>query len=126
MGKKELEDFDPFFVDLDDDISQDLLAERTARWGTSDVNCCAYDFYWWHCYLSDWANCAHIGWEGMEGLDEDGTIWLLLDFDEGTLTVYKNRRRLGVMQDRLTGEYCWFPSFGDRGDAVSIERGVLP
>lgn len=65
---------------------------------------------------------------------EDGELGLLLDLDSGTLTAYKNGRRLGVMKDvsrmswismlfllyiratygrfllffqGLSGEYCW-------------------
>ena len=52
---------------------------------------------------------------------EGGTIGLLLDLDEGTLTVYKNGRRLGVMKDGLSGEYCWYTSIYSSG-----ERGTLP
>ena len=37
-------------------------------------------------------------------------VGLLLDLDEGTLSVYKNGRRLGTMKDGLSGEYCWLMS----------------
>ena len=96
------------------------------RWGTSDVNCCAYDCGTGVCYWSDWSDCDDTEWKGIEGLDEDGTIGLLLDLDEGTLSVYKNRRRLGVMKSGLSGEYCWFTSMSSRGQTVSIEKVALP
>ena len=62
----------------------------------------------------------------MEILNEDGIIGMLLDLDEGTLAVYKNGRRLGVMKDGLSGEYCWFTSLLGCGCSVSVERGTLP
>ncbi|EJK70528.1 hypothetical protein THAOC_08102, partial [Thalassiosira oceanica] len=41
-------------------------------------------------------------WEGNERSTTGDTIGMLLeDLDEGTLTVYKNNRRLGVMENRL-------------------------
>ena len=52
----------------------------------------------------------HSEWEGSEELEGSGTIGLLLDLNEGTLSVFKNGRHLGVMEDGLGGEYCWFVS----------------
>ena len=46
---------------------------------------------------------------------------MLLDLDEGTLSVYKNRR-LGVMKRGLAGHYCWFASLLP-GRQVTIKRG---
>jgi hypothetical protein len=48
-------------------------------------------------------------WEGMQRAWEWGErIGLLpLDLDQGTMTVYKNDERLGVMATGLSGEYCW-------------------
>merc|ERR1712183_526404 len=96
-------------VDSSDNISQDLLAKRTDRWGTSDVHCCSYLCDGGECHWSDWSNFHYEEWEGREGLlNEGGTIGLLLDLDKGTLAAYKNGRRLGVMKDGLSGEYCWY------------------
>eukprot|EP01046_Picozoa_sp_COSAG06_P048958 COSAG06_NODE_7426_length_2509_cov_2.290456_3_plen_174_part_01 len=40
------------------------------------------------------------GWEGTQSAQEEGDrIGLLLDLDAGSLTVYKNDERLGVMQE---------------------------
>ena len=47
-------------------------------------------------------------WKGMETLPPGSILGLLLDLDEGTLTVYKDKRRLGVMKDGLDGSFCWF------------------
>ena len=133
--EKELDVFDPAIVNSSGNVSQDLIAERTERWGTSDVNCCSYWCYDGRCYWSDWSDRGDARWEGAESLDEAGTIGLLLDLDEGTLTVYKNGRRLGVMKSGLSGEYCWYTSMFTRGGTVvslydedytvSIERDTL-
>jgi hypothetical protein len=32
---------------------------------------------------------------------------MLLDLDQGTMTIYKNDKWLGVMATGLSGEYCW-------------------
>ena len=125
-GKKELDNFDPSLVESGDDVSQDLLAERTERWGTSDAHCCSYNCDGGDCYWSDWSNRHCEEWDGMEGLDEVETFGLLLDLNEGTLTLYKNGRRLGVMKSGLIGEYCWYTTIGFHGSTVSIERGTLP
>ena len=47
-------------------------------------------------------------WEGMETLPPGSIRGLLLDLEEGTLTVYKDNRRLGVMKYGLEGSFCWF------------------
>ena len=51
-------------------------------------------------------------------------IGMLLDLDEGTLSVYRNRRKLGVMKSGLTGPYCWVASLF-RGQ-VTIKREIVP
>ena len=39
---------------------------------------------------------------------EEGTrIGMLLGLDQGSMTVYKNDERLGVMATGLSGEYSW-------------------
>ena len=124
--EKELDVFNPVEVHSSDNVSQDLIAERTERWGTSDINCCSYRCFGGECCWNNWSDYDDAEWDGAESLREDGTIGLLLDLDEGTLTVYKNRRRLGVMKSGLSGEYCWYTSMCDCGDTATIERGTLP
>ena len=51
-------------------------------------------------------------------------IGMLLDLDEGTLTGYKNGRKLGV-KNGLAGEYCWVVSLYN-GTQVTIKRGTIP
>lgn len=125
-NKKGLDSFDPVYVYKFHDVSQDLLAERTEKWGTSDINCCSYYCEHGNCCWSNWSDFHTEQYEGMESFNENGTIGLLLDLDEGTLTVYKNGRLLGVMKKGLFGEYCWYISMTSRGDTVSIKRGTLP
>ena len=54
-----------------------------------------------YCYSHDWGEGIYDrkAWDGMEDLSGSYTIGMLLDFlDEGTLSVYKNGRKLGVMK----------------------------
>ncbi|EJK51071.1 hypothetical protein THAOC_29794 [Thalassiosira oceanica] len=93
-------------------VSEKLRSQRTAKWGDSDIHCCSYYCDEGHCRETDWdTEVTNDDWHGREGLDRNGTIGLLLDLDEGTLSVFKNDRRLGVMKEGgLSGEYCWFVS----------------
>ena len=95
MGQEKVRQFQP----------RDLVLVHTERWGTSDVNCCSYGCFTRSCYWSDWSDCDYAQCEGAASLCEDGTIGLLLDLEESTLTVYKNGKRLGVMKSGLSGEY---------------------
>ena len=62
----------------------------------------------------------------------NGELGLLLDLDEGTLTVYKDGTRLGVMMDGLSGEYTWVVEITAQangspdGQNVRIERAPIP
>ena len=48
-------------------------------------------------------------------------ITLVLDLDQGTLSIHRDGTNEGVMMEGLAGEYCWFATTGSRGDYVSIE-----
>ena len=52
---------------------------------------------------------------------------MTLDLDAGTLLVFKDGQRVGVMKAGLSGEYCWFikgEARSSQGRAmVSIEWG---
>jgi hypothetical protein len=66
-------------------------------------------------------------WEGMQGAMKEGDhIGLLLDLDQGSMTVYKNDERLGVMATGLSGEYCWAVSLGVQGNIARIEAAPAP
>eukprot|EP01046_Picozoa_sp_COSAG06_P012758 COSAG06_NODE_759_length_12508_cov_9.809171_3_plen_332_part_00 len=82
---------------------------------------CFYDTY----YGERYPGSRH--WEGMEGAMQDGErIGLLLDLDLGTMTVYKNDERLGVMATGLSGGYSWAVSLWEQGDSAHIEAASVP
>ncbi|EJK78012.1 hypothetical protein THAOC_00112 [Thalassiosira oceanica] len=108
-----------------------FLAERTDEWGDSNVHACQYycqsggtiwtgfegeDYrgYHWDSY-----------WEGKESCRTGDTIGMLLNSCEGTLTVYKNNRCLGVIKDGLSGSYCWYVRVME-DQSVAIKRGAFP
>ena len=84
------------------------------------VDCCVYRASDGYCFSKNWeeGNYDAKSWDGMERFHSCSfTIGMLLDLDEGTLSVYNNDRRLGVMKRGLAGHYCW---------VVSIKRGSVP
>lgn len=138
-GNTGLKQFFPCVCPSFEAFSSLLLEEDTGdRWGESNVHCCTYFNYEGTCSWTDWRepddeNQSDVDWSGMEGTDiEDGTVGMLLDLDEGTLSVYLNGRRLGVMMRGLAGEYCWMATviaqFGGQPHEqnVSVKRGRLP
>lgn len=72
-------------------------------------------------------------WEGqnytVDG-DEGDAIGMLLDFDDGTLTIFRDEaaglERLGVMARGLSGEYCWAVSMWPTGHSAQLESPVCP
>ena len=63
----------------------------------------------------------------MQGAQEEvDHIGLLLDLDQGTMTVYKNDERLGVMATGLSGEYCWAVTLGYPEDSARIDAAATP
>jgi len=97
----------------------------------NDVDCCMYSSYNGECHSSEWdevrvrGDVTHEEWDGMEGLSPFYKIGMLLDLNEGTLSVYKNGRRLGLMKRGLAGRYCWVVKVM-RGTQVTIKRGPVP
>jgi hypothetical protein len=67
-------------------------------------------------------------WEGMQGAQKEGDrIDMLLDLDQGSMTVYKNDERLGVMATGLSGgEYCWGVALTDEGTSARIDAAAAP
>jgi hypothetical protein len=57
--------------------------------------------------------------------EEGDRIGMLLDLDQGTMTVYKNDERLGVMATGLSGSYSWAVSLYG-GESARIEAAELP
>ena len=94
----------------------------------NDVNCCMYSAYDGCCLSSDWGHGRYSAgetWDGVERTSSPCKIGMLLDLDEGTLSVYNNERKLGVMKRELAGHYCWVVSLA-LGTQVSIKRGTVP
>jgi len=88
-----------------------------------------YYSYNGNCCTSNWIGSNDYGtdktWDGTESMSSNGTIGMLLDLDEGTLSVYKNGRKLGVMKRGLAGEYCWVVSI-HKGVQITLKRGTIP
>ena len=55
-----------------------------------------------------------------EAVDGD-RFGLLLDLQAGSLIVFKNDKRLGMMAAGLEGSYCWATVLYDKGAAVTIK-----
>ncbi|EJK58309.1 hypothetical protein THAOC_21580 [Thalassiosira oceanica] len=119
------------FCYLNSDHFDTLLAERTDEWDDGNVHACQYFCgsgstictrfmgegprgYWWDDY-----------WEGNENCKTGDTIGILLNLDEGTITVYKNNHRLGVAMCGMSGPYCWYVRVR-KDEVVAIKRGALP
>jgi hypothetical protein len=83
-----------------------------------------------HCFYgtgSGWRYPGRREWEGIQRAHEEGDrVGMLLDLDQGTMTVYKNDERLGVMATGLSGEYSWAVSQMWPGDSARIEAAVTP
>ena len=88
-----------------------------------------------HCFyytVNGWCFTGHCfpdrrDWEGMqEAMEEGDRIGMLLDLDQGTMTVYKNDERLGVMATGLSGEYSWAVSLFVSGHSARIEVTEAP
>ena len=96
-----------------------LIGKRTDRWGDSNVHCCFVNdiggFSWY-----DWTR--RHPFSRVDGFQRGVPIGLLLDLDEGTLSIYQRGQRLATLKYGLSGEYCWYASvFYDT--TILIERG---
>ena len=83
-----------------------------------------------HCFYITDEGSRYPGdrdWQGRQASEEGDRIGLLLDLDQGSMTVYKNDERLGVMvTSGLIGPYCWAAELHHEGDSVLIERADAP
>ena len=105
----------------------EFLAARTEEWGNGDVHACEFFCKSGNRNSTNWDGMTEYFeyWRGAEGCHGGDRIGMLLNLDDGTLTVYKNKRRLGVMKDGLSGSYCWYATL-TKGDAVTIRMGEAP
>jgi len=106
-----------------------LRDNDNGRWGDSDVDICMYNIRYEECYACSWEeNSRFTGgdstWDDTI-VPEGSVLGMLLDLDEGTLAIYDDNRRLGVVKSGLTGEYCWGVCMYDAKTA-SIARGKVP
>lgn len=125
--KKGLECFDP----MDRDHYDELQQERTERWGESNVHSCRLTVggfnnivsscSWNHSYVTE-----HLRERENEVFTSGDRIGMLLDLDFGTLCVYRNDCRVGVMASGLSGEYCWCGVMITPGPDIHIEKGSIP
>ena len=95
----------------------------------SSVQCCVYDISYGNCHTSDWGGediTTDSNWDESESASVGDEIGMLLDLDEGTLSVYKNGRKLGIMKRGLAGPYCWVATMRDKNSQVTIKRGTIP
>ncbi|EJK49050.1 hypothetical protein THAOC_32110 [Thalassiosira oceanica] len=114
-----------FISDYESDVDFTI---RASHWGDGNVNCCTYFGEDGSCWWSSGEGTRNVcrEWSGNEGMGDDPcTMGLLLDLNAGTLTVYKNSRRLGVMMRGLTGEYCWMVT-PLAECMIGVERAVPP
>lgn len=54
------------------------------------------------------------------------TLGLLLDGGAGTLSIFQNAVRLGIMVKGLTGELCWAAALGDERDSARLTAKPPP
>ena len=92
----------------------------------NDVHVCAYVANGGECTWTSWHRQSREDWEGIENSQVGDRIGLLLDLDEGTLSVYKNDRKLGVMKSELVGKYCWFVEMSNGPCSVNMRREQVP
>ena len=124
--KKGLACFNPSLVKH----TEALLRERTTRWGESTVHNVIFCEDSGIAYSSDFTGVGEddeLRWEGESNYRSGGTgTGLLLDLDNGTLTVYQNGQRIGVLINGLSGVYSWMVFTSDDTKEYSIERGPVP
>jgi hypothetical protein len=82
-----------------------------------------------HClYRTDDGSCLphHVKWEGMQPAFEPGEcIGMLLDLDQGSMSVWKDGKKLGIMQaEGLRGPLCWAVTMAD--SSARIESAPAP
>jgi hypothetical protein len=66
-------------------------------------------------------------WTGIAHASKGDRVGLLLDLEQGSMAVYKNDERLGIMQESgLSGEYCWAVGIATPGYSVRIQPMPLP
>ena len=66
-------------------------------------------------------------WKGKQPAEQGDRIGMLLDLDQGSMTVWKNDVKLGVMMaEGLSGPLCWAILLYRQGTSARIESAPLP
>ena len=111
-----------------EDAREYLLSCRKDSWGTGSVHCTAWDCLHNALVSSDWSSdcdpfgsACHNHWNA-----DTGNVGLLVDMEEGTMSVYCNGRPLQLVTRGLTGEYYLFASMFEPDIVVSIDRAPIP
>jgi hypothetical protein len=83
-----------------------------------------------HCFYDTFDGRRYPGnqaWEGMQAAKPGDRIGMLLDLDQGSMTVWKNDVKMGVMQaEGLSGPLCWAVSIFWTGSSACIESAPAP
>ena len=125
LDKKQLSTFTPFngYCSEDDrGLGEIIRLDMISQSPQTGVHVCTYATNEGNCCWSSWYRRRNEDWEGNEASQVGDRIGLLLDLDEGTLSVYKNDRKLGVMKSGLVGKYCWFVEMSNGPCSVNIRR----
>ncbi|EJK51712.1 hypothetical protein THAOC_29092 [Thalassiosira oceanica] len=119
FGEGELNVFSPFLFRF----WEYLAGQGTDRWNDSNVHCCFLSLtgphFWRWC---DWAGASNKPGSSIGAFHPNNPTGLLLDLEDGTLSIYQNGQRLATLKDGLSGEYCWFALVYGRTTSISIER----
>merc|ERR1711862_218256 len=109
------------------------------RWGDSNINVC---YIWpetgvsqidsWECNnrsLDIGDILSDPTWD-FSNMPSGSEVGILMDLDEGKMSIYSNGQRVGVLKSGLAGEYCWSVHLSSITHpslfTVSITRGDVP
>ena len=84
-----------------------------------------------HCTYESASGAVYPGgkhWEGSQLTERQGDcVGMLLDLGQGSMTLYKNGEKLGVMvTEGLSGPLCWAVDQAYEGDSVRIGSAPAP
>ena len=98
------------------------------RPGWGGVNAQQVDGHCFYFTADDGICCpGPSNWEGSQSAKQGDRIGMLLDLDQGSMTVWKNDVKLGVMAAKgLSGPYCWAVSLWDLGSGARMETAPAP
>jgi len=119
---------EPGSFDVDGEADADPADRGAAPNGLDAEHCHRRCFY----HSADGGRLPHTywhgrgDWQGRQGATAVGDrIGMLLDIDQGSLSVWKNGEPLGVMKEwGLTGTFCWSVAVYDQ--SVRIESAPVP